>query len=152
MLPKYFRALYCAKESRLAAVPNGTQAFVLVTGADGVILWADRAFECIMGYTVEEVEGQRPEQVLEGAGTGQATAEAIACALRARRPIQTRVLSYKKNGTPVWIDLEIRPLLDAAAHPIGFVHSGRTAGGQAPLGQDPQVKPQGPIDPVLPLR
>jgi PAS domain S-box-containing protein len=148
MVPKYSRALRWTKESRLAKVSSGTQAFILVTDAEGFTLWADRAFERVMGYTFEDVEGQKPGQVLEGPGTGQATAEAIACALRKRQPIQTRVLNYKKNGTPVWVDLEIRPLLSEAAHPIGFVHSGRTVEGHAFCGQALDAKSHRPIDPV----
>jgi PAS domain S-box-containing protein len=152
MVPKYSRALHWTKESGLAKVSGGTQAFILVTDAEGLTLWADRAFERVMGYTFEEVEGQKPGQVLEGPGTGQAPAEAFACALRARQPIQTRVLSYKKNGTPVWIDLEIRPLLGEAAHPIGFVHSGRTVEGETFCGQALDTKSHRLSGPVQALR
>jgi PAS domain S-box-containing protein len=131
MFAKYSGAQRYATEPQFPDAPNRAQAFILVTDADGLTRWVNRAFECVMGYTFEEVEGQKPGHILDGPGAGQATSDAIAFALRARRPIQTRVLSYKKNGTPVWIDLETRPLLDGAAHAIGFVHSGRPLEGSA---------------------
>jgi PAS domain S-box-containing protein len=152
MVPKYSGALRCAKEPLFAKAPSRTQTFIVVTDADGLTRWVDGAFERVMGYTFEEVEGQKTEQILERLGSGQKTAEAIAFALQARRPIQTRILSHKKNGTPVWIDLEIRPVLDEAAHPLGFVHSGRTAEDQALYGRDSDTKSHRLIDPVYPPR
>jgi PAS domain S-box-containing protein len=152
MVPKYSCALNWATESRLATISSGPQAFVLVTDAEGLTLWADSAFERVMGYTFEDVEGQKPGQVLDGPGTGQATAEAIASALRAGQPIQTRVLNYKKNGTPVWVDLEIRPLLGETARPIGFVHSGRTVEGENLCGQALDAKSDWLSTPAQALR
>jgi PAS domain S-box-containing protein len=151
MVPKYSGAQCSAKEPLFAKAPNRAQTFILVTDADGLTRWVNGAFERVMGYTFEEVEGQKPEQVLEGPGTAQATARAIACAFRARQPIRTRILSYKKNGTPVWLDLEIRPLLDDAAHHVGFIHSGRTVDGRALTGRASDAKsPRSPslIDPI----
>src|SRR5262249_22568571 len=148
MVPKYSGAQRCTKEPLFAKAPSNTQAFMLVTDADGLTRWVNSAFERIMGYTCEEVEGQKPEQILKGPGTGQATAEAIACALRERQHIKPRVLNYKKNGAPVWVDLEIRPLLDEAARHIGFVHSSRTVEGQAFYGRAPDAKSYRLIDPV----
>jgi PAS domain S-box-containing protein len=133
MVPKYSGAQHSAKELPFTKTPSRTQAFLLVTGADGLIRWVNGTFERVMGYTFEEVEGQKPEQILEGPGTAHTTAEAVAYALQARQAIQTRILSYTKNGTPVWVDLEIRPLLDHAAHHIGFIHSGRTVEGHDPV-------------------
>jgi PAS domain S-box-containing protein len=148
MIPKHFGARQRVDEPRFAKAPRSAQAFLLVTGPDGLTLWVNRAFERVMGYTFEEVEGRRPEQILEGPGTSQGTAEAMARALHARQPIQTTVLTYKKNGAPVWVDLEIRPLLDEVAHPIGFVHSGRTIEGQALCGRAIDGKSYRLIDPV----
>jgi CheY-like chemotaxis protein len=93
-----------------------------------------------MGYSLEEVKGQKPGQALEGPGTSQSTAETIAFALRTRQPIRTRILNYKKNGAPVWVDLEILPLLDEAAHHIGFVHSSRIVESRALCGKAPDAK------------
>jgi PAS domain S-box-containing protein len=148
MVPKYSGAQRSGKEPPFTKAPNRAQAFILVTGANGLIRWVNGAFERVMGYTFEEVEGQRPEQILEGPGTRYTTAEAVAYALQARHAIQTWVLSYKKNGTPVWVDLEIRPLLDQAAHHIGFIHSGRTVEGQAFLGRASDARSHRLIDPV----
>jgi CheY-like chemotaxis protein len=93
-----------------------------------------------MGYTLDEVKGQKPRQILDGPETSRTTAETIAFALRGRQPIRTRILNYRKNGAPIWVDLEILPLVDKAAHHIGFVHSGRTVEGQALSGLAPDLK------------
>jgi PAS domain S-box-containing protein len=133
MFPKYSGAQRYATEPLFPHAPSRTQAFILVTDADGLTRWVNRAFERVMGYTFEEVEGQKPGHILDGRGTGHATSEAIAFALEAGQAVQIRVLTYRKNGTAVWVDLEIRPLLDEAAHAIGFVHSGRPVEGSTGL-------------------
>jgi PAS domain S-box-containing protein len=148
MIPKYSSAQHGAGEPQSAKAPTSTQAFILVTGADGLTVWVNGAFERVMGYTSEDMEGQRPGLILEGPGAGQATAEAAARALRERRPIQTTVLNYKKNGAPIWVDLEIRPLLDKASRPIGLVYSGRTAAGRTLCGRALDAKSYRLIDPV----
>jgi PAS domain S-box-containing protein len=152
MIPKYSSAQHGAGEPQFAKAPRSTQAFILVTGADGLTVWVNGAFERVMGYTSEEMEGRRPGQILEGPGAGRATAEAMARALRAGRPIQTTILNYKKNGAPIWVDLEIRPLLDKAARPIGFVYSGRAAEGRALCGRALDAKPYRLIEPVQSTR
>jgi PAS domain S-box-containing protein len=152
MVPNYSHAQRWAKEARRTRSHGGTHAFILVTDADGLTLWVNRGFERLMGYTLEEVKGQKPRQILDGPETSPTTAETIAFALRGRQPIRTRILNYRKNGAPIWVDLEILPLLDKAAHHIGFVHSGWTVEGQALSGLAPDSKSQGRSEPVQAAR
>jgi len=53
MIPNYSHALRSAKESPAGKARSGAQAFILVTGADGLTLWVNEAFESVMGYTLE---------------------------------------------------------------------------------------------------
>ena len=73
-----------------------THDFVIITDADGVPIWANEAFARLEAGTILH-------------------------ALRERQPVKTQLLRRAKNGDPVWFDLEISPLFDAACRLGGFV-------------------------------
>jgi PAS domain S-box-containing protein len=118
MVPEY------AREALLKKAPEDTQRCALVTGADGRVLWANEAFQRLMGYRLEDLLGRRPGHVLHGPDTDPGAAAAIARALKAQKPVKMPILSYKKDGTPVWIELEILPLFDEWSKFAGFISFG----------------------------
>ncbi|MGO8952500.1 MAG: response regulator [Rhodomicrobium sp.] len=128
MVPKYDRVLTRAQDALLAKASRSAQAIVLVTDADGLTLWVNGTFASVMGYALEDIAGRMPVQFLEGPETDRDAAAAIGRALRAGKPIETRILNYRKNGTAIWLDLEILPFFDEAAEPGGFVYIGHAAG------------------------
>ena len=126
MVLKYDRVLRHAREALLAKASRSMQAIVLVTDADGLTLWVNGTFVSALGYALEDIAGRMPGHVLEGPATDPGTAAAIGRALSKKQAIATRILSYKKNGVPVWLDLEILPLFDEAAELSGFLYLAQT--------------------------
>ena len=94
---------------------------VVVTGIDGRVEWANGAFERLTGYTVAELAGKKPGELLQGAETDPETRRLIGEALHNRRPIVTEILNYTKSGKPYWIEISIKPIFDEAGKHTHFL-------------------------------
>lgn len=102
-------------------VAEDTHDVVIVTDANGRTLWVNEAFGKLTGYSLNEIAGRRPGQVLQGAATDRKTVWAIAQAIRQKQPIKTEILNYTKSGTPIWLDIEISPMFDESRQLSGYI-------------------------------
>ncbi len=107
--------------SRLATIAQRANDSIVVTDAAGRITWVNPAFEALSGYTLAEIEGQRPGALLQGAETSQGTRAEIRKALEEQLPIRTDILNYSSSDRPYWINLSIAPLYGSAGELTGFV-------------------------------
>jgi PAS domain S-box-containing protein len=128
MVPEY------ARKALLKKFPENRQPAALIAGADGRIVWANEALQRLMGYQLEDLAGRRPGHVMHGPDTDPEVAAAIARALKAQKPVKTPILSYKKDRTPIWIELEILPLFDEGAKFAGFISFGEVRPGNPGAG------------------
>jgi PAS domain S-box-containing protein len=117
MVPEYAR-------EAMKKTPEVAKLAALVTDADGRTLWVSEAFGRLFGYALEDMAGRRPGHVLHGPDTDPETAAAMARALRAKQAVKTPILNYKKDGTPVWMEVEILPLFDEKSGFAGFISFG----------------------------
>jgi len=69
------------------------------------ILYVNPAFERITGYRAEEALGRSP-RFLQGPKTSAEEVRRIDDALRARRPVRSELLNYRKDGTVFWVEIE----------------------------------------------
>ena len=99
---------------------------VLITEADPAdepgprIVFVNDAFERLTGYRREEVLGRSP-RFLQGPLTDRGELDRIRAALASRQPVRSELVNYTKAGEPVWIDLDIVPVADAAGRPTHFM-------------------------------
>lgn len=75
------------------------------------IVYANEAYLRMSGYDLSEVIGQSP-RILQGPGTCRATLDRIRQKLEVWEPFREEVLNYRKDGTPFWVELNVRPLAD----------------------------------------
>lgn len=105
-------------ESELALRENAIDMAsegIMITDArfpDNPLVYVNRGFEQITGYTKEEVIG-RSGIFLEGPDTDLDTAAGIYEIIRSRQAGKVEILNYKKDGTPFWNLLSLTPLLNA---------------------------------------
>jgi diguanylate cyclase (GGDEF)-like protein/PAS domain S-box-containing protein len=90
---------------------------VIVTRADPLdapgpeIVYVNKAFTELTGYTAEEVIGKSP-RILQSEGTDKSTQHEIRHALDNEQAIRTTIKNYTKTGHEYWLDLSIIPLTD----------------------------------------
>ncbi|ACL26589.1 PAS domain-containing protein [Chloroflexus aggregans] len=106
----------------LLAAVNEMASGMIVTdaGADQPIVFVNRAFSTITGYAPNEVLG-RNCRFLQGPQTDAATVARLREAIAAARPIQERILNYRKDGQPFWNQLSISPVRDETGNVVAFV-------------------------------
>lgn len=110
-----------AEHDRLASVVRGTRAIVVTADPNGLLTWANAAFEEVTGWNAADVRGRTPGSFLQCAETDPATVSSLRDALRARRPVRVEILNQRCNGERFWFDLSIEPQFDAAGRHLGFI-------------------------------
>ena len=94
---------------------------LVVTDADGRIIWINEAFEKLCGRPLADMQGRKPGQVLQGPQTDPSTVNRIREALRERRPCRAELVNYHRDGTTYRVDAQICPFLDDEGRPLWFV-------------------------------
>jgi len=95
-----------------AAALEGTANGLIVVDAhsdEQPILYANAAFTQLTGYSNTEVVG-RNCRFLQGADTDAAVVKEFRAALQAGREHTAELINYRKDGTPFWNRLSVRPL------------------------------------------
>ena len=84
------------------------------------IVYANRTFERITGYGIEEVIGKNC-RFLQGEDRDQPALEELRAAVREGRECQVLLRNYKKDGTFFWNELSISPVHDEEGNLANFV-------------------------------
>jgi PAS domain S-box-containing protein len=96
----------------LEAAMDQANDMVLITslrgldGPDPVVLIANRAFERVTGWTVEEIVGGTLQPLMHP-DTDAAAVETIYRALANREPASFEVLVRHRDGSPLWLDASL---------------------------------------------
>lgn len=107
---------------------------------DCPIVYVSEEFEQQTGYTAADALG-RNCRFLQGPGTDPAAIAAIRAAMDAKTELTIDLLNYRKDGTPFWNRLRLKPLFDANGRLQYF------AGAQNPIAES-EVRRQ-PIEAVF---
>lgn len=106
-------------EAVIASVSDHTNDAVVITAAEPVqgtgpeIVWVNSAFTQMTGYLPDEVIGKTP-RILQRDDIDPVQKENIRESLRRWLPVRATVKNYRKDGTPFWVDLSIKPVADAS--------------------------------------
>ncbi|HWB25702.1 MAG TPA: PAS domain S-box protein [Chitinophagaceae bacterium] len=96
---------------RLSLVASETNNAVIITDASGKIEWVNSSFTKITGYSTEEVLGKKAGALLQGPGTDKTVIKRIGRQLAEGAPVSEVIKNYRKDGTPVWISMNIVPVI-----------------------------------------
>lgn len=86
---------------------------------DMPIIYASPAFYETTGYSAREVIG-RNCRFLQGAETKKSTVKAIREAIADERVIETEILNFAKDGTPIRFHLHIEPIVNPVTAELLF--------------------------------
>lgn len=89
---------------------------------DSPIVFANRAFRDLTGYSEEEIIG-RNCRFLQGKDTDESQVARLRQALEDEEVIVVELLNYRKDGTPFWNALHIGPIYDQQGKLIYFFGS-----------------------------
>lgn len=98
---------------KLSLVASYTQNFVLITNRDGLTDWVNQAFTERTGFTLSDMVGRKPGDVLQGPDTDPETVEAISMMLKEGIPFSCDLQNYTKTGDSYWVTINVNPIRDA---------------------------------------
>ena len=107
--------------ARTSLVASYTDNLVIITDREGRTEWVNDAFVLRTGFSLAEMLGRSPGDVLQGPGTDPVEAARIGEDLRNGRSCSAELLNYTKDGDAYWVQLEITPVRNAAGAVERFV-------------------------------
>jgi PAS domain S-box-containing protein len=107
--------------AKLSLVASKTDNAVIITDREGRIEWVNDGFSRITGYTLAEVAGRKPGNILRGPLTDAETEGRIRASLASRKSFTEEILNYRKDGGTYWLSMTITPVLDEKGDVLRFV-------------------------------
>lgn len=105
---------------KLSYIARSTSNLVIITAPGFNIVWVNDAFTKSTGYTLEEIIGKRPDEILDGPETNKATSRYIIANQKKRKSYQLEITCYKKNGEKFILAVSGEPVLDAAGKVVQY--------------------------------
>jgi diguanylate cyclase (GGDEF)-like protein/PAS domain S-box-containing protein len=90
------------------------------TAPDEPLIYVNRSFELMTGYSSDEVLGHNC-RFLQGEDGGQPALLEVRAALREGRDCEALLRNYRKDGTPFWNELRLSPVHDERGRLVNFV-------------------------------
>ena len=114
------RALMREMET-LSVVVRQSDYAVMMTDAASCITWVNSAFEQMTGFAMLDVIDKTPGPLLLGVHTAPETAARLRSAMHGGQGFHDEILTYRRDGTPHWVELTLTPLHDSMNAVSGFV-------------------------------
>lgn len=77
------------------------------------LIFVNKAFERLTGYTAEEVLGKDPG-LLDGPSTQMDEMRRVKALLKQGESVRTELINYRKNGDEIWLEMDILPIANNA--------------------------------------
>jgi PAS domain S-box-containing protein len=85
---------------------------IMIRDAEGRIVWMNEAMEHIIGYPIEELQGQTVGTKLIGEETNLEVYQGAVEAVKANKPYEIEIKIYKKDGSTAWVFISNSPLFN----------------------------------------
>lgn len=103
---------------RLALVAKNTVNGVMITDEEGRTTWVNQAFTNSTGYTLEDMLGRKPGEVLQGAETSREAIRFMSEAIKNKQDFEIELINYKKSGEKFWISLKVAAVVNSSGEHI----------------------------------
>jgi PAS domain S-box-containing protein len=110
-----------AEWRKLSLVASRTTNGVVITDASGRVEWINDGFTRISGYTMDQLVGQRPGELLQGPETDPATICLMHEHISRNEGFKTEIVNYSKSGKKYWVEIEAQPVCDSSGQVRNFM-------------------------------
>jgi PAS domain S-box-containing protein len=114
-----------ALNHKLALAVAHIEDAVMIMNVQGQIEWVNPSFVRTTGYTLEEVAGRRPSEVLRGPKTDPKAAAVIDLSRQKRERATTEILNYAKDGRTFWTTVGSDVVRDENGQVMHFISVAR---------------------------
>lgn len=110
---------------RLATVASESEEGVLIADARGRTEWVNAAFSRMTGWTLADMSGRPPHEILHGPETDALTVANLRKTLSEGKPWRGEILNYRWDGSTFWADVSITPVTDETGRVTHYVSLSR---------------------------
>ncbi len=97
---------------KIAKIARENVNGILLTDNEGCIEWVNQAFEHTTGYSMQEVIGKRPRQVLYGKLSVYVPEYFVDQNVKSKKPFTFENIGYTKENTTFWFRAVVHPLIN----------------------------------------
>ncbi len=97
---------------QLSLVASHVNNGVVINDANNKILWVNKAFEKITGYSNQEVKGSRLKDMIAGKHTDRKILDYAITKSTDKKSFSIELLVYHKNAKPIWLSIMNSIILD----------------------------------------
>lgn len=130
-----------AERKRLMAAIEQVSEVIIMTDAQGIILFVNPAFERTTGYRREEVEGQNP-RILKSGKQDEPFYRNLWDTISGGRTWEGRMVNQRKDGTLYTEETTISPIRNAAGRIVNYVAVNRNVTEHLRLGDQISAGPE----------
>lgn len=115
-------AAYVQKKSAIRSkwIEQADNSF-LFTDVDGRIEWANHAFFILTGYSLQEILGKTPWELLSGQLTDPSHIQSCWQSIMQGEPYLTKVYQYTREGKGKWLRFHLKPFVEHELQPSGYL-------------------------------
>ena len=106
---------------RLSLVASQSTNGVIITDVNGKVEWINDGFTRLTGYSLEEIIGRSPGELLQGPETDPKMIEIMSKSIKRKESFDVELINYSKDGTPYNIKVACNPLRDENGVVTGFM-------------------------------
>jgi len=110
-----------AEARLLSMVASRTDNAVIITDPAGKTEWVNDGFTRITGFTLSDIQGQKPGVLLQGEETDPAVVERISRAVANSDAFSETIVNYTKAGVPYWVSVDSQPIFDETGGLTNFI-------------------------------
>ncbi|MEM7441108.1 MAG: ATP-binding protein [Pseudomonadota bacterium] len=112
---------------RLAVVAEHATEAVTLLDRDLKITWVNDQFTKFTGYTLEDLKGKNPGELLDHPSTDPAELKKLSSIVERGEPVSVQILNRLKDGRSVWVDIQQSPVLDENGEVVSIISVERDA-------------------------
>jgi PAS domain S-box-containing protein len=104
---------YVQEIERLSVVAEKTTAGILTLDSENRVKWMNKGMETMLGYSLEEMIGNRPADILAGPETNMEIVERSRNMEFKKAAAVFETVNYKKTGEKIWLEVNTTPIFDS---------------------------------------
>jgi PAS domain S-box-containing protein len=110
-----------AQLEKLSLVASRTANSVMIIDGENRIEWVNESFERQTGFTMDEVLGRSPRDLLTGPLTDAALVDEMSRMTGQGVGYRVELINYRKNGDPYWASIERQPIRDERGRVVHWI-------------------------------
>ncbi|MCC9169103.1 PAS domain-containing sensor histidine kinase [Pontibacter harenae] len=106
---------------KLSLVASRTSNSIIIMDAERRVEWVNEGFTKMTGYTLAEIGGKDPRDLLIGPDTDKAELQRIVEKFAEGVSFNTNLVNYRKSGEAFWLAMDVSPVFGTAGSVTHFV-------------------------------